>query len=257
MKVPPGFKSAIAELKQLQRRQATSRHLNERIMRHSQTLAAISAALLVNFAHANLIDNGNFELGNQDFTSQLTYAPSSGVPQGVYTVADLPSVWHPFFVNFDDHTPGVGNTQMMMINGATTPGTDGWRSSSIAVSAGTSYTFGGWAATLFRDSISVEAFLVDGQGIEFQLGSSLISSINVGQWTPFSGPTSWTASTAGSITLHIRSNSTAFGGNDYALDDLSFIADPASPPGPPNPVPLPAPLWLVIAGGLGLMLKRR
>jgi hypothetical protein len=220
-------------------------------------LAAISAALLANVAHANLITNGNFELGNQGFTSQLTYAPLSGVPESVYTVADVPSVWHPRFVDFADHTPGTGNTLMMMINGSTTAGTAGWRSSSIAVTAGTNYTFSGWAATLFSDSIAVEAFLRDGQGTEFQLGSAVITPITLGQWTAFSGATTWTASTTGSITLQIRSNSTQFGGNDYALDDLSFVADPTSPPGPPNQVPLPKSLWLLIAGGLGIVMLRK
>jgi len=67
----------------------------------------------------NLIVNGDFELGNQDFTSDYTVATDL-TPEGTYAVGTSPTTFHSGFSNCTDHTSGTGN--MMVVNGSTTVG---------------------------------------------------------------------------------------------------------------------------------------
>ena len=81
------------------------------------TAGTISLLLvLVSFAHANLITNGDFEAGNIGFSSGYPFVASTTMLPIGYILTDNPSPHHPLSQSFGDHTTGSG--LMMMVNGS-------------------------------------------------------------------------------------------------------------------------------------------
>lgn len=72
----------------------------------------------------NLINNGDFESGNSNFSSNYTYSPGNLWPEGVYDVLADPSTAHSNFAACNDHTSGGG--QMMAVNGNAVPNQNVW-----------------------------------------------------------------------------------------------------------------------------------
>lgn len=72
-------------------------------------------------AQPNLITNGDFESGNEDFTTEYTYLDPAITgswelgPEYMYTVGTNPNLYHSAWASFGDHTTGVG--KMMIVNG--------------------------------------------------------------------------------------------------------------------------------------------
>ncbi|WP_299477860.1 VPLPA-CTERM sorting domain-containing protein [uncultured Roseibium sp.] len=220
-------------------------------MRKVVKISAIIAAnlLFIASAHAatiDLVSNGYFEAGNIGFNSEHTFVTSNS-PAGQYTVGTDPKAFNGNFSSFGDKTSGSGN--MMIINGSTSVGTVAWEQT-VGVTAGQTYEFSIWIANAFTSGNSLLDLVANGVNV----GSANTTQGVTGVWEQFSG--SWTASTSGNIAIQLIENSTAFGGNDYALDDISFTTDMSAA----TPVPLPASAWLLItglAGVFGLSRKRR
>ena len=188
-------------------------------------------------AEANLIVNGDFEQGNTGFTSSYLYNPLGSQPgaEGDYYVGDNSKAWNGNFpIAMYDHTTGSG--LMLLANGSNNRSAV-WQQT-VNVAAGVEYAFSGWITSLYSQSLPLLDFLVDGQSI----GSDLTSNVT---WTQFTS--SWVASQSGTATLSIRDLNTAWLGNDFALDDLSFEAIPE---------PAAASLFGVAAYGVIWMRKR-
>ncbi|MEM1075859.1 MAG: hypothetical protein AAF665_14050 [Pseudomonadota bacterium] len=191
---------------------------------------------------ATLLTNGDFEAGNTGFSTDLLFVPSSGNGPSRYDIDTNPNAWFGSFSSFGDNTTGTGN--MMMINGSTTAGDTVWEQT-VSVVANTIYSFDGFIAAIFRGSSSVQ-LAINGSVVETVTGPSA-----TGVWEAFG--TDWMSGSATSATVTILQNSTAFGGNDYALDDLSFTAAGTSV----APVPLPAGLPLLASSLLAIGWIRR
>lgn len=212
-------------------------------MRKTINAAAVIAASLFfsTFAQAapiDLVSNGFFEDGNVGFTSEHTFLTSNS-GAGQYTIGTDPKAFNGFFSSFGDKTSGSGN--MMIINGSTSTGTVAWEQT-VGVTAGQTYEFSIWIANAFTSGNSLLDLVANGVNI----GAASTTSGVTGIWEQFSG--SWTASATGNIAIQLIENSTAFGGNDYALDDISFTTDMSTV----TPVPLPASAWLLFAGLAGI-----
>ncbi len=67
---------------------------------------------------ANLIYNGDFELGNTGFNTDYNYVTSGTIidTTGRYSITTDPCLLHPFMADFHDHTSGSGN--MLVANGS-------------------------------------------------------------------------------------------------------------------------------------------
>ncbi|WP_143104144.1 VPLPA-CTERM sorting domain-containing protein [Poseidonocella sedimentorum] len=197
-------------------------------------------------ATIDLVVNGDFQSGNVGFNTELTHAPTDLTTAGTYAVTTDPVSVHGSFISIGDHTSSTGN--MMAINGTTSSGTISWEQTA-AVTMGEEYEFSIWLANLFGTGSTDLDLVVD--------GSTVASATTVGAtstWSQFSG--SWIAPASGNIVLQIIENSVGFGGNDYALDDISFTFDTS---GSVIAVPLPASGWLLtvgLAGVFGLGRKR-
>lgn len=172
---------------------------------------------LYSLTQTEYVQDGNFDslnTNNQYFTSSYrdTTGPGSLWPEGYYSIQNNPQNVHPLFASFGDHTTGTGN--MMVINGATTP-IDIW-CETITVSPNTYYDFSAWAASCSSGAPAILQFKINGVLID----SPLQLPSTTGLWTEFHAL--WYSDTNTTITICINDQQTAAGGNDFAIDDISF-----------------------------------
>ena len=186
-----------------------------------------------------LIENGDFEAGNTGFRSDYGFvepylnsppsdAPSSGTPgsslwpEGLYGVGTNARFYHTNFWGRQDHTSGSGN--FMIVNGNVNSGTPIWEDT-VNVQPNTNYYFSAWAMSLnSAGNDAVLQFEVNG----FLVGSLARLNPGVGDnsnngWVRFYSKPNWNSgNVSGPITVRIRNVEPAAGGNDFALDDISF-----------------------------------
>ncbi|MFN8287721.1 MAG: gliding motility-associated C-terminal domain-containing protein [Chitinophagales bacterium] len=163
-------------------------------------------------ASADLIGNGNFNGGNVGFSSDYNYTTNLQ-PEGTYYVGANPTAYHPGFSSCTDHTGG-GN--MMVVNGAGTAGLNVW-CQTINVVPNTNYAFGCWATSVAAGSPAALQFEINGS----LLGSVFNAPAAVCQWQQFYAL--WNSGANTTATICIVNQNTTLGGNDFALDDISFI----------------------------------
>ncbi len=172
-------------------------------------------------AHAQcgeLITNGDFEAGNTGFTS--SYAHSPILPVGLYpaatyaVVADPHSLHDGFYGN--DHTSGSG--LFMALNGTTAANTTVWQQT-VPVLPATNYAFSAWVNTIIQFDGNRAQLVVEINGI--QVGASHFAPFDYFIWTNFAR--TWNSGASNSATIRIYNLTLAAGGNDFGLDDISFM----------------------------------
>lgn len=165
----------------------------------------------------NLVVNGDFSAGSTGFTSG--YVPGTGGTwgllsnEGQYAVASDASDTHNNFPPCTDHTGG-GN--MLVVNGSATPGVSIW-CQSINVQPGTNYAFSAWLSTVVAENPAVLQFSINGQ----VLGDPFAASSTSCNWEQFFEL--WDSGTNTTADICITNQNTSQSGNDFALDDISFI----------------------------------
>jgi gliding motility-associated-like protein len=166
----------------------------------------------------NLVVNGDFEAGNTGFSSSYTYVsgPGSLVPESVYAISTDPFHEHPGAVSFGDHTTGSGN--MMAINGASSP-ISVW-CETISVTPFTDYNFSAWVANWSSADVGPGAPLLQFQINGVLIGTPFASTAAPGIWTNFFA--TWNSGVSTTATICIYDEVTVLGGNDFALDDITF-----------------------------------
>jgi hypothetical protein len=199
--------------------------------------------MLSSAASANLITNGDFSSGVSGFISHYDYvAPTSQFScyvETTFSIVTSPNVCHNLWANFGDHSTGHGN--MMVVNGATSPGVELWVSGSGTGSPGmatlqqnTEYYFSGWVASAFPADPAQLQFAVDGSQVagHIILGDFTASS-TAGVWQQFRSTWNSGPNTGAQLSI-IDLNTARVDGNDFALDDLSFdtVASLSSAPEP-------------------------
>lgn len=167
----------------------------------------------------NLVTNGDFEQGNVGFSSAYSYG--SGGPwgllsnEGQYAVATSPSLTHNNFSFCNDHTPsGPGN--MLVANGSGVPNTSVW-CQTINVTPNTNYLFSAWFTNALNDpNVSNLQFFVN----NVQVGPVFSTTAVACSWAEFNEV--WNSGAATTADLCIRNQNTSIGGNDFAIDDITF-----------------------------------
>ncbi len=183
------------------------------------TAPGIYACTAIQYSN-NLVTNGNFSSGSTGIST--SYVVGTGGPSGqltnpgTYAVTTNPKNVHNNFPVFGDHTTGTGG--MMVVNGASTANVSVW-CQTITVTPNTTYDFSAWIATCAAWDASELAklqFSING----VLLGSVFSPPLTTGQWTQFSA--TWNSGTNTSANICIQNQNTAAGGNDFAMDDISF-----------------------------------
>ena len=214
-----------------------------RIKLHAMFFAACALLWLPAAAwSANLVVNGDFSAGNSGFSSAYAYSPGNCNPPAIYDIVTDPHSCHAGWSSFGDHTSGSGN--MMVVNGSESTGVSVW-GENVTVLANTTYFFSVWIASVFPVSPAMLDFSVNGQ----QLGSTFTASTTTGNWQQFYA--TWFSGASTTAQLGLVNLNTAFGGNDFALDDI--VLDTVRP----GSVPEPGSLLLLGMGVAALCAVRR
>ena len=162
---------------------------------------------------AESVVNGDFEQGNTGFTSDYLYSTNLW-NEGTYYVDSDASLHHESFVGHGHG--GTGN--FMIVNGATSPGTNVW-TEQITVVPNTQYAFSTWACNVSvgnPDQVALLQFSING----VQLGPIFSAPNQLNTWNQFYEL--WNSGNATTATITILNQNTVAGGNDFGLDDISF-----------------------------------
>jgi len=209
--------------------------------------------VLAGFAVAdNLILNGNFSLGNTDFSSGYTVVAANGTVftgPGDYGLTTNPNTG---FLNgyqsYTDHTGDLAGL-MMFVDGLGA-GTNVWREGSINVVSGTEYTFDAYVAdadpTAYSGNPAILELFVNGS----MVGTSYTVPDAPGDWDLWTF--TYTPTSSGAITLSIQDvNTTPYvAGNDFSLDDLCLTSGSCS--SGTSAVPEPSGVAASLVGLLGV-----
>ncbi|MEM9820155.1 MAG: hypothetical protein AAF985_03755, partial [Bacteroidota bacterium] len=167
------------------------------------------------------IPNGDFELGNTNFSSDYNYIdpgnPIGFLSPGAYTTITSPALIWSNLPPCDDHTLGNGTGQSMVINGNGIVGENVW-CTTLAASPNTDYYFSAWVTTLnplFPPQLQIT---VNGNpvGTTFNAGGTPCN------WEPFGAAFNSGAATSVNICLSNQNSGNGFLGNDFALDDMEL-----------------------------------
>ena len=162
----------------------------------------------------NLIFNGDFSQGNVGFSTDYNYTTDL-YPEGNYYVGANPNTYHSGFGACPDHTTGTGN--QMIINGSSATNTNVW-CQTISVSPNTNYTFIAWGESVSSGNPAQLQFSIDGS----QIGNVFGLPNTPCQWSQFY--TTWYSGNNTTANICILNQQTAPGGNDFAIDDISFVS---------------------------------
>jgi hypothetical protein len=171
---------------------------------------------------ANLIYNGDFELGNTGFTTGYTYVhvqlPAHHLGgDGTYTIHTDPVNAYPLFTSYGDHTTGSGN--MLIFNAdALTPLPDKrvWEQT-VSVTPDTDYVFVYWLSNCHPKAPAQLQCSINGTAI----GTASAPS-GSGVWYEVSY--SWNSGDSATATISLMDLRRAWDGDDFAIDDISFSA---------------------------------
>jgi hypothetical protein len=210
---------------------------------------------LAGFAAAdNLILNGNFSLGDTDFSSGYTYVASNGMVYtgpGDYGLTTNPSTG--FTNGYQSYTAYDNPGGYMLCADGLGSGTSVW-SESINVVAGTPYTFDAYVAdadpTVYSGNPAILELLVNGS----MVGTSYTVPDAPGDWDLWTF--TYTPTSSAAITLAIQDFNTSpySAGNDFSLDDLCLTSSSCS--SSTSAVPEPSGVAVCMMGLLGLCVYR-
>lgn len=166
----------------------------------------------------NLVVNGDFSQGNTGFLTDYVVGTGGAwgllSNPGTYAITTSPSNGHNNFSFCQDHTTGTGN--MMVVNGADIPGTSVW-CQTVNVTPNTDYEFGAWITNALNDfNVAQLQFTINGNTI----GNTFTTSTTGCVWDQFFEV--WNSGANTTAEICITNLNSSGGGNDFALDDISF-----------------------------------
>jgi len=166
---------------------------------------------------ANLIENGDFEMGDTMFTSDYSYGTGGtwGILSlaGTYAISSNPINTHTNFSSCGDHTSGSGN--MMVVNGSETANAIIW-SQTIAVQPNTNYQFSTWLMSVVSENPAQLQFSIN----EINFGATFSPGSVTCDWQQFAEV--WNSGANTMAIISIVNQNTQESGNDFAIDDVIF-----------------------------------
>ena len=173
-----------------------------------------------NSPSANMVTNGDFTQGNLGFTSDYLFIANAGTSgvQRAYGVVTTANAWFQFFPSCNiEHTSGTG--KMMVVDGSTSnAGADKVWGQTITVQPNQTYTFSYWVQTVAMPNPANIEVKINGVVIGTNLAPSAECNWALRTYT-------WNSGTATSAQIAMYDKVVASGGNDFALDDISFTTN--------------------------------
>lgn len=162
-----------------------------------------------------LVSDGNFSNELYNFYSEYQIDSTPPLNEGMYYICSngncLLNDWSACF----DHTTGSSLGSLMLVNGATVANVKLW-CQQISVHAQTYYQFSAWATTVYPNNPPLLQFSINNELLDVPLQASSILC----QWTSFQS--SWYSGINTSAEICIVNQNIQSGGNDFAIDDISF-----------------------------------
>jgi len=164
----------------------------------------------------NLVFNGNFEVLNEGFYSDLSFLSPSNPNglQGTYGITANASFWENTFSPCVDHTFGNGVGNMLVVDGSTSGNITFWKQR-IAVEKNKTYSFEFFSQMLSPQSPGIIKTILNG----VVLGIDTLS-VSGCQWEQHS--MSWNSGQDSLLTIELQNLNQAGIGNDFAIDDISL-----------------------------------
>lgn len=159
-----------------------------------------------------LIVNGNFDNGNNGFSSQYLYNATSIWNEGTYVVTPDVSIQHPLLSSLGNG----GNGNFLAVNGTGAINTEIW-CQTINVLPNTDYDFSAWVTSTSSGSPAILQFSVNGT----LLSTPFTASPTLNSWNEFTAV--WNSGINTSVEICVVNQNTSLGGNDFGLDDISFV----------------------------------
>ena len=167
--------------------------------------------------NGNLVVNGDFEAGNVGFGTDYQYITGyNNMYYGRYSItSDGILIWG------DDHLYGYGGTgQFMVVDGATSPNSVVWQQT-VSVIPNTYYAFSAQVASTLHSNMVSSYALLQFSVNDTQLGDIFHSPDVLNVWQPYYEV--WYSGNDTMATLKILNQNNNGAGNDFGLDDISFI----------------------------------
>ena len=171
-----------------------------------------------NTVSSNLVYNGNFELGNEGFSSEYKlFAPNNPTgAQRAYGIVTNSSNWYSTFGNCVDHTAGDGTGKFMVLDGSTyNIGNEKFWCQKIAVEPNKNYQFSYWVQTVSLGNVAK---------IQTQINGASLGVYNaVNQNCVWSEVTYiWNSGTNTIAEICLIDQEYLASGNDFSIDDISL-----------------------------------
>ncbi|MFA6805978.1 MAG: hypothetical protein WCR29_01025, partial [Bacteroidales bacterium] len=163
---------------------------------------------------SNLVYNGDFELGNVGFTTQLGLSTYNPLQEGFYNIVTIANRYHNGFVSCTNN-----GGRFFVANGSQIPNTIVYQSI-VNVEPNTDYTFAfettNVSASTIQNQLPRFQFSVNG----VQLGNTFTISSQQCLWTRFYQ--TWNSGSNTTATITILNQNTIAGGNDFGIDNISL-----------------------------------
>ncbi len=175
---------------------------------------ALAFLFLAGTVSGNLIDNGDFELGNTGFTTQYTYTTDLSVPRTI-VVGEDPSFYNPVAISYGDHSSGFG--RMLIANGAADTDVTVWEQT-VSVAPDTQYVFFYWLSNCTDDDVRLAEIKCLINGAQVGIG---FAPATAGEWNFVFHR--WNSGTNSEAKIRLVNRIRAEVSNDFALDDIGMI----------------------------------
>jgi gliding motility-associated-like protein len=177
----------------------------------------------INPSPNNLIVNGDFSQGNTAFSTDYQYITNAGVNgvQKAYGIVTAANSWFQFFPACTSNAPSGGN--MMVIDGSTSNGgNDKVWGQTVAVQPNQTYTLSYWLQTIAMPNPAVIEVTIN--GVSLGIITAPLSNCLTNQYNY-----TWNSGSNTTAQIAIYDRITPSSGNDFSLDDISFVANISNP----------------------------
>ncbi len=176
-------------------------------------------SVTANLLGTNIILNGDFELGNNNFSTGYVLGTGGAwgllSNPGTYAITTSPNLAHNNFSSCADHTPAPG-VNMMVVNGASTAGVNVW-CQTVTVTPNTNYQLSAWASNaLNENNVAQLQFSINSAAV----GPLFTTSTTGCNWQQFFQV--WNSGVNTTANICILNQNVGQGGNDFLLDDITF-----------------------------------